>query len=422
MMYYNKIENLQNYKQELYNKYNSFKSQKLALDMSRGKPCTEQLNLSNDLLNPMDSYKTEGGFDTRNYGILDGIPEMKQLIADMLEVAKEEVIIGGNSSLNLMYDAISRNYIFGVNEESLPWSQQGKIKFLCPSPGYDRHFSICEAFGIEMIVIDMLNDGPDMDKIEELVSNDESIKGIWCVPKYSNPTGNTYSDEVVKRFAKLSPKAKDFRIFWDNAYVVHHLEDNDEKLCNILAESKKYGNEEQVYIFCSTSKITFSGAGVSAIASSRKNIEYINKKMFSQTIGHDKTNQLRHVKFLKNIEGINSHMKKHADIIKPKFDAVIEILDKNLGEKNIAKWSKPKGGYFISLDVADNCAKKVVALAKEAGVVLTGAGATYPYGNDPSDKNIRIAPTFPTLDELKTAIEVLCVCVEIAYIENYYKN
>ena len=399
---------------ELQTRYEAFKAQNLKLDMTRGKPCTEQLDLSMDMLDIKSSElkKADDGTDARNYGGLDGLPEAKALFGEMLGVAANEIIIGGNSSLNLMYDAVSRAMLLGIMG-STPWSKLEKVKFLCPSPGYDRHFAICELFGIEMVIVDMKQDGPDMDAVERLVSSDDSIKGIWCVPKYSNPDGITYSDEVVDRFAALKPAAKDFRIFWDNAYCVHDLSDEPDQLKNILAACKAAGNPDMVYMFASTSKISFSGAGVAVMAGSVDNMNYIKKSLTIQTIGHDKVNQLRHVKYFKNMDGIKSHMKKHAEILKPKFDTVLGILEKELAGKNIASWNKPNGGYFISLNTMNNCAKEVATMALEAGVVLTKAGATYPYGKDPQDRNIRIAPTLPPIEELKKAIEILAICVQL---------
>ncbi|WP_024834603.1 aminotransferase class I/II-fold pyridoxal phosphate-dependent enzyme [Ruminiclostridium josui] len=407
-------EELKNEIEILEKRYNEFKAQNLKLDMTRGKPCAEQLDISMDILDipAKELRKAADGTDCFNYGVLDGIPEAKALFAEMLEVATDEIIVGGNSSLNLMYDTVARAMSLGILGGT-PWSKLDKVKFLCPSPGYDRHFAICELFGIEMITVDMKQDGPDMDTIEKLVSEDESIKGIWCVPKYSNPDGITYTDEVVDRFANLKPKAKDFRIFWDNAYCVHHLSENPDKLKNILKACKDAGNENMVYIFSSTSKISFPGAGVAVMASSVENLKGIKKSLTIQTIGHDKINQLRHAKYFKNLEGINNHMKKHAEILKPKFNTVLEILEKELGGKDIASWNKPNGGYFISLNTMDNCAKEVAKLAGEAGVALTKAGATFPYGNDPRDRNLRIAPTMPPVEELKKAIEVLAICVRL---------
>jgi len=416
MICYNTLskDELKNEIQVLENRYNAFKEQNLKLDMTRGKPCSEQLDISMDILDipAKDVRFAADGTDCLNYGLLDGLPEAKALFAEMLDINTNEIIIGGNSSLNIMYDAIARAMSLGIMG-CTPWSKQEKVKFLCPCPGYDRHFAICELFGIEMIIVDMKQDGPDMDAVERLVAEDDSIKGIWCVPKYSNPDGITYSDEIVDRFAALTPKAKDFRIFWDNAYCVHHLTDQPDELKNILAACKKAGNENMVYIFSSTSKISFPGAGVSVMAASVDNINSIKKSLTIQTIGPDKINQLRHVKYFKDFAGINLHMKKHADILKPKFDIVLEILEEELGGKEIASWNKPNGGYFISLNTLDNCAKEVAKMALEAGVVLTKAGATYPYGKDPLDRNIRIAPTMPPVAELKKAIEILAISVQL---------
>jgi DNA-binding transcriptional MocR family regulator len=344
--------------------------------MSRGKPCTEQLDLSREMLDfpsSTDCCKAKDGVDCRNYGVIDGIPEAKELFSSLLEVSPEKIIIGGNSNLNMMYDAIARAFIHGVGS-GLPWGKLPKVKFFCPSPGYDRHFAITESFSVEMIPVEMLGDGPDMDVIERLVRDDDSVKGIWCVPKYSNPEGKTYSDTVVERFVNFRPKAKDFRIFWDNAYVAHHLSDRHEKVKNILEACKAAGNPDRVFIFGSTSKITFPGAGIAFLASSKDNIAQIRKQMGPQTIGYDKINQLRQVRFLKNDDTIEQHMKKHAAILAPKFRAVLEILDDELSDKGIAWWTKPNGGYFISLDTLDGCAKSAVTMAKEAGVILTSAG------------------------------------------------
>ncbi len=424
MIYYESLsrDDLKNEIEALENRYNAFKEQKLKLDMTRGKPCSDQLDICMDMLDmpSKELRKAADGTDCLNYGVLDGLPEAKALFAEMLEVNTNEIIIGGNSSLNLMYDTIARAMSLGVMG-CTPWSKQEKVKFLCPSPGYDRHFAICELFGIEMIVVDMKQDGPDMDAVEKLVSEDETIKGIWCVPKYSNPDGITYSDEVVNRFAALKPKANDFRIFWDNAYCVHHLSDKPDMLKNILTACKEAGNENMVYIFASTSKISFPGAGVAVMASSSDNINSIKKSLTIQTIGHDKVNQLRHVKYFKDLDGINLHMKKHAVILKPKFDMVLEILDKELGGKEIASWNKPNGGYFISLNTMDNCAQEVAKLAQEAGVALTKAGATYPYGKDPLDRNIRIAPTMPPVEELKKAIEIFAICIQLVSAKKFLK-
>lgn len=413
-------EELQQEYDKLNSAYNTFKNKGLALDMSRGKPGADQLDLAMpmlDILTSEDVLKSENGTDTRNYGILDGIPEVKKLFADMLGVTSENIIVGGNSSLNMMYDTVARAMSFGILG-STPWSKLDKVKFLCPVPGYDRHFAICELFGIEMVNIPMNENGPDMRMIEKLVSEDESVKGIWCVPMYANPTGLTYSDETVKRFAALKPKAKDFRIYWDNAYCVHHLCDTPDSLLNIFAEAKKCGNEDMIFEFASTSKVSFSGAGVAAMAASTTNIKDILSKMTIQTIGFDKINQLRHAKFFKDIDGINAHMKKHQAILAPKFEAVISMLDKEIAPCEIASYTKPKGGYFISFDTMNGCAKRVGELCKEAGVVLTAVGATFPYGNDPDNRNIRIAPTFPPVSELNEAMELFCICVKMASIEN----
>lgn len=406
--------------EELNRRFEYIKSKNLSLDMSRGKPSPEQLDLACDMLTAVNDNShctASSGFDCRNYGCPFGLPELKKLFAPILGVSDENIIVCGNSSLNIMYDTIARALIFGVPGGSEPWSKQGKIKFLCPCPGYDRHFSICEAFGIEMIAVKMTDNGPDMDEIEKIVSSDASVKGIWCVPKYSNPTGITYSDETVKRMASMKPAAKDFRIFWDNAYVIHDLYDESDKLINILDECKEAGNENMVYMFASTSKITYSGAGVAFIASSDENIAAIKKQLSVQTIGHDKLNQLRHLRFFGTTEKIYDHMKKHAEILKPKFDIVIKKLSEEISD--IANWSNPKGGYFISVELARECAKRTVALCKEAGVVLTSAGAPFPYGIDPNDSNIRIAPSYPSVEELEKAIDVFCLCAKIAYAEKY---
>jgi DNA-binding transcriptional MocR family regulator len=400
-------------------RYDEYKNQNMILDMSRGKPCPEQLDLSSEMLDILisdDHLKAKDGSDCRNYGGIDGIPEAKELFSQILEVSTNEIIIGGNSSLNMMYDTISRAMLHGVYGSGSQWGKLPVIKFLCPSPGYDRHFAICELLNIEMIVVDMLQNGPDMDTIEKLVSEDDSIKGIWCVPKYSNPDGITYSEETVDRLAHMNTKARDFRIFWDDAYTVHHLTKPDQ-LKNILAACKAAGNPDRVYMFSSTSKITFPGSGIAALASSEENLNFIRKQISIQTIGPDKINQLRHVRFLKNIDNLKVHMEKHAAIIEPKFDMVLNKLESELSGKNIASWNKPNGGYFISLNTLDGCAKDVVNMAAEVGVTLTKAGATFPYGKDPRNRNIRIAPTFPSVKELETAIEVLCLCVQLVSIK-----
>lgn len=411
-------EQLEKEESLLKKQYEDFKAKNLKLNMARGKPGKDQLDLSLEILdciNSSESCKSEGGADCRNYGLLDGIPEAKKLFAEMLEVDPSEIIIGGNSSLNMMYDTIARAMTHGILGET-PWCKLDKVKFLCPSPGYDRHFAVTEHFGFELVTVDMKDDGPDMDQVEELVK-DPAVKGIWCVPKYSNPQGITYSDEVVTRFAKLKPAARDFRIFWDNAYCVHHLTDTPDHLMNILEACRKYGNENIVYIFGSTSKICFPGSGVAMMAASKANIDDTKKQLAFQTIGPDKLNQLRHVRFFKNFSGIKEHMRKHAELIRPKFEAVLGSLEKELGGTGLLSWTSPNGGYFISVDTLDGCAKRTVELCEEAGVTVTPAGATYPYGKDPRDRNIRIAPTFPPIGELKTAITLFCLCVKVAGVE-----
>ena len=388
--------------------------------MSRGKPSKAQLDLSMgmmDVLNSGVDLVCEDGTDCRNYGVLDGIHEAKVLIGDMIENNPDNIIIYGNSSLNIMYDSIARSMTHGVMG-STPWCKLDKVKWLCPVPGYDRHFAITEYFGIEMINIPMLPTGPDMDMVEELVSKDPAIKGIWCVPKYSNPQGITYSDETVRRFARLKPAATDFRIYWDNAYGIHHLYDIDQdNLVEILAECKRAGNPDMVYKFCSTSKISFPGSGVAAICTSANNLEDIRKQMTVQTIGHDKVNQLRHVRFFKDIHGMTEHMRKHADIMRPKFEMILDKLDEEIKPLQIGNWVRPKGGYFICFEALDGCAKSIVSKAKKAGVVMTPAGAPFPYGKDPHDSVIRIAPSFPTMEDLAMATDVFILCVKLASIE-----
>lgn len=395
-------------------RYNEFKAKGLKLDMSRGKPGADQLDLSSGINDVKDFI--ENGVDYRNYGILDGIPECKKLFADLMGVEPKNVIIGPNASLTLMFDYISQCYTHGAGDA--PWCTLKSVKFLCPVPGYDRHFTILEHFGIEMININMNEDGPDMDAIEEYVK-DESVKGIICVPKYSNPQGITFSDAVVRRIAALKPAAKDFRIIWDNAYCIHDLDDNGDELLNIFNVLPEYSNEDMVVEFCSTSKITFPGAGVSALIASDNNIASIKKRLNAQTISYDKMNQQRHVKFFGDANGVRNHMKKHAAILKPKFDMVLRHLDNELSGRGIASWVSPKGGYFISLDVLDGCAKRVGELCKEAGVTLTTVGATFPYGKDERDSNIRIAPSYPPVEELDLAAELLCICVRLASVEKY---
>lgn len=395
-------------------RYNEFKAKGLKLDMSRGKPGADQLDLSSGINDVKDFV--ENGVDYRNYGILDGIPECKKLFADLMGVEPKNVIIGPNASLTLMFDYISQCYTHGAGDA--PWCTLKSVKFLCPVPGYDRHFTILEHFGIEMINIKMNEDGPDMDSIEEYVK-DESVKGIICVPKYSNPQGITFSDAVVRRIAALKPAAKDFRIIWDNAYCIHDLDDNGDELLNIFDVLPEYSNEDMVVEFCSTSKITFPGAGVSALIASDNNIASIKKRLNAQTISYDKMNQQRHVKFFGDANGVRNHMKKHAAILKPKFDMVLRHLDNELSGRGIASWVSPKGGYFISLDVLEGCAKRVGELCKEAGVTLTTVGATFPYGKDERDSNIRIAPSYPPVEELDLAAELLCICVRLASVEKY---
>lgn len=399
--------------------YEAAKAKGLKLDMSRGKPSPAQLDVSNEMLDIVNSGTgcvSDSGTDCRNYGIMEGIPEARQLMGEFLRVPKENVFVCGNASLNIMYDCVSSAMLFGIMG-STPWCHLDKVKFLCPVPGYDRHFKITELMGIEMVNIPMTENGPDMDMVEKLVSSDSSIKGIWCVPKYSNPQGVVYSDETVKRFAALKPAAKDFRIYWDNAYALHYIYDENIEIPEILSECAKAGNPDLVYEFCSTSKISFAGGGISAIASSEANLKWISKRMNVETISYDKINQLRHVRYFKNGDGLRAHMRKHAEFLRPKFDAVLEILDRELTGLGAGNWMKPMGGYFISFDAVPGCAKAIVNKCKEAGVVLTGAGATYPYGKDPDDSNIRIAPSYPTLEELKQAAELFTLCAKLATVE-----
>ena len=392
----------------------------LKLDMSRGKPSPAQLDIAMGILDAVNSssdIKSEDGVDCRNYGGLDGIPEARHLMADVMDVSYENVIVYGNSSLNIMYDTISRLMLEGTGGNT-PWCKLDKVKFLCPVPGYDRHFAITQHFGIDMITVPMNEDGPDMDTVERLVSSDDSIKGIWCVPKFSNPGGCVYSDEVVRRMAALKPAAKDFRIMWDNAYALHYLyEDNQPQILDIISECEKAGNPDMVYEFASTSKISFAGAGIAALAASKANIAEVKKALTIQTIGYDKLNQLRHVRYYKNKDGIMKHMMKQAEVLRPKFEAVEEVLDRELSGLGIGTWTKPLGGYFISFNAMPGCAKAIVAKCKEAGMVLTGAGATYPYGQDPSDSNIRIAPSFPTVSDMRKAAELFALCVKLVSVE-----
>ncbi|MGN0570231.1 MAG: aminotransferase class I/II-fold pyridoxal phosphate-dependent enzyme [Candidatus Fimenecus sp.] len=411
-------DELSSLKNELLKRYDEFKGMGLSLDMSRGKPGADQLSLSADMLNIISSSedcKAENGFDCRNYGVLDGIPECKKMFAELLSVEPDNIIVGGSSSLNLMYDYLNQCMFLGV-AGCEPWSRQGKVKFICNVPGYDRHFAITEFFGIEMISVEMKNDGPDVEKIAELV-RDPMVKGMFCVPKYSNPNGVTYSDEKVKALAALKPAAKDFRVIWDNAYVIHELTDEPDELLNIFDACKEYGTEDYFVEFTSTSKISFPGAGVSAIAASKNNVADIKKRLNFQTISYDKLNQLRHVKYFKNVDGIRKHMSRHAEIIAPKFNLVLEMLEKEIAPCGIGEWVKAKGGYFISYDTTVGSAKRIGELCKAAGLVLTTVGATYPYGIDPQDKNIRIAPTYPSLKDLEKAMEIFCLCAKIAAVE-----
>lgn len=422
IMQYNDMskEELLVLKESLNKEYAEAKAKGLALDMSRGKPSAKQLDVSLGLLDTINSssdLKALDGTDCRNYGVLDGIPEAKKLMADMMGTTPDHVIVYGNASLNIMYDQISRAYTHGILGNT-PWCKLDKVKFLCPVPGYDRHFAITERFGIEMINIPMSESGPDMGMVEEYVSKDASVKGIWCVPKYSNPQGYTYSEETVKRMAALKPAAEDFRIFWDNAYVIHDLyDDNKDEIADIISECEKVGNPDMVFEFASTSKVSFPGSGIAALATSANNIADIKKQLTIQTIGHDKLNQLRHVRFFKDINGLKEHMRKHAEFMRPKFEAVESVLEEELGGLGIGSWLAPRGGYFISFDSMDGCAKAIVAKAKDAGLVMTGAGATFPYGKDPKDSNIRIAPSYPTVKELKLAAKIFVLSVKLVSIE-----
>ncbi len=421
-MYYSEMsfEELEKEKAPLVKQYEKYRGMGLKLDMSRGKPCTAQLDISVhmlDIVNSSFSCKTRDGFDCRNYGVLDGITACKELFGEMLGVTPDKVMVGGNSSLNMMFDTIACMMTASIAEGCPPWYEVKNRKFLCPVPGYDRHFLITEYFGFDMINIPMHDDGPDMDMIEQLVAGDDSIKGIWCVPKYSNPQGITYSDEVVRRFANLKPKAKDFRIMWDNAYCVHDITDTPEELLNIMDECDKSGNPDLAICFCSTSKITFPGSGVAAMASSLNNMKVFKERYKCQTIGYDKLNMLRHIHFFKDMNGIKEHMKKHREILEPRFRIVLDKLHAHLDETGIANWTEPNGGYFISIDVMTGTAKRVVEMCRQAGVVMTNAGATYPYGKDPNDSNIRIAPTYPSEEELAAAMDIFCICAKICALD-----
>lgn len=412
------LQELQKQEELLLKEYEKQKEKGLKIDMTRGKPCSEQLDLSEGMLTAISTNAdclTDYGFDCRNYGLVDGLDYAKKIFSDIIGVPWNQIIVGGNSSLNLMYDAVARYMLYGVNGEK-PWVRQEKIKFLCPVPGYDRHFAICESLGIEMVNVPLLADGPDMDMVEKLIK-DETVKGMWCVPKYSNPTGITYSPSIIKRIAAMKPAAKDFRLFWDNAYAVHDIYEDGDVLIDILPECEACGNGNMPLIFTSTSKITYPGSGVSAIGGSKENIDYIKSIMQKQTIGHDKMNMWRHVKYFKSADGIKEYMKKHAAILRPKFEICQKVLEENLADTGVAMWTKPKGGYFISLNVYAGCAMKTVELAKEAGVVVTEAGATFPYHKDPGDTNIRIAPSFPKTDELEKGMEVLCACAKLAAVQ-----
>ncbi|MCI9194174.1 MAG: aminotransferase class I/II-fold pyridoxal phosphate-dependent enzyme [Angelakisella sp.] len=405
--------------QQLREEYQGYQARGLSLDMSRGKPNTQQLDLCQGMLDTVSSSLgavSESGIDCRNYGLLDGLPEVRRLLADMLQVAEDEIIVGGNSSLNLMYDCMTRALLYGVYGSDKPWCKEPEIKFLCPVPGYDRHFAITQHFGIKMINIDMTPEGPDMDQVEQYIT-DPAVKGIWCVPKYSNPTGVTYSNRVVRRFAKLCPAARDFRIFWDNAYTIHDLYDEGDRLLDLFALLKDEGKEDMVFIFGSTSKISFAGAGLAAVAASRRNIQFMMRQLSIQTISYDKISQLMHVRFFGDYRRMKEHMKLHAAILRPKFQLVQDIFREELEGLGVAGWTEPRGGYFISFQTLPHCAKRTVALCKNAGVTLTSAGATFPYGIDPEDSNIRIAPSYPTLEELETAARLFCLAVKIASVE-----
>ena len=398
--------------------YEKLRGLGLKLDMSRGKPARDQLDLCEPMLTVLshNDQMQDGKTDVRNYGVLEGIPSCRELFADILQVPVENVIAGGSSSLTMMYDTMLRLWTFGAPGHE-PWSKQGKIKWLCPAPGYDRHFAITQQLGIEMIPVPMTETGPDMDMIERLAGEDPAVKGVWCVPKYSNPQGITYSDDTVRRFAAMKTAAPDFRVFWDNAYIVHHLGEEHDELLNIFPEAEKCGTQDRFLEFCSTSKVTFAGAGVAAMAASLNNIAWTKKIMTVQAISPDKINQLRHVRYFQNVEGLTDHMRKHAAILKPKFDLVLALLEEKLGGTGAGSWHTPRGGYFISFDALPGCAKRINTLCKEAGVVMTGAGATFPYGKHPQDSNLRIAPSMPPLDELKQAAEVFCTCALLAAVE-----
>lgn len=395
--------------------YAAAKAKGLSLDLSRGKPAADQLDLAMPMLD-MKVTRTEKGFDARNYGILEGLPEMRALFSAITGIPAKNIIVGGNSSLNMMYDTMARAMLYGVADSPRPWVREERVVFLCPVPGYDRHFRICESLGIEMINIPMDENGPDMDEVERLVA-DPAVKGMWCVPKYSNPSGITYSEEVVRRLATMKTAAPDFRIFWDNAYIIHDLYDEGDQLADIFALAAEAGNANRPFIFTSTSKVTLPGAGVAMMAASDENLAQILPILGAQTIGSDKLNQLRHVAYLKDAENTREVMRRQADLIRPKFEKMMEILDRDLTPYGISSFTKPRGGYFISLDLEDGCAKRTFALCREAGVTLTDAGATYPYNRDPADKNLRLAPTFATIEAIESATEVLAIAARLATLE-----
>jgi len=406
---------------QLQAEYLALQQRGITLDLTRGKPSPQQLDLSNELLNlpGVPNFMAENAVDTRNYGGLQGLSEVRHLFSSMLEAPPEQIVIANNASLALMHDIVAFALLKGTCDSPEPWSKQSDIAFICPVPGYDRHFKICEDYGIRMISVGLQEDGPNMDEVEELAAADPSIKGMWCVPKYSNPTGAIYSDAVVERLAAMKTAAGDFRIFWDNAYAVHHLTSEQVSIANLLERSAVYGHANRVFVFASTSKITFAGAGLTAMAASQPNVQWLLSRLTPRTIGPDKVNQLRHVRFLKDKEGIAALMEKHRELLAPKFEAVLEIFAAELSQLSGITWTKPKGGYFISLDVPAGCAKRVVALARDAGIVLTPAGATHPYGNDPEDRTIRIAPSFPKLDEVRQAAKAVALCVRFAAAEKH---